>query len=510
MRVDVDASFVHLVYPFSHDADHFMDRMTAFDQADHQGRNRSLPVWREAKFPQDDLLSHVARYLNPPEDRVPTARLWTLDSTQLDAYGLAGKADWCLLLSKQRIAFRVGPQRNPQLAVQLALFQDGVGFLTVRADPVSPDLADWLTFAHYSRFVRGQRNVQVELSQRVGDPATGSQRVEPFFPEEAGGTAAHPDGRGQLVEILEALLMTGCLEGEHTPWWREIFIPGHVLPFVGLFAEDVDRENAPELLYRLRNFFHADQEIFPTKEDLQIDHPSLLPYAEGQWFIFSLDGGAFLACDAPENPFFRENLPEHLRTSYFLIFMLALHQRFALMMLSEQVAEHWLDCGSKPCETERELVFRRIRDTLFSFTARAYLSQVMQREHHHRCYRKWLDVFQITELFQEVRGEVQDMHDFLMMQSAEERRVFERNERERLEAQAELEAAREKAAEQRATHLEQLLTAIAAILGVPALALTYLQVIEETSCSIAGVVTAASMALGGLAYLLVRHLVNRK
>ena len=118
MRVDVDASFVHLVYPFSHDADHFMDRMTAFDQADHQGRNRSLPVWREAKFPQDDLLSHVARYLNPPEDRVPTARLWTLDSTQLDAYGLAGKAD---AATKKR--------RSPP---------PDFGFGSIRADEVLP------------------------------------------------------------------------------------------------------------------------------------------------------------------------------------------------------------------------------------------------------------------------------------------------------------------------------------------------------------------------------------
>jgi hypothetical protein len=40
----------------------------------------------------------------------------------------------------------------------------------------------------------------------------------------------------------------------------------------------------------------------------------------------------------------------------------------------------------------------------------------MQREHHHRCYRQWHQVFQIEELYQEVNDEVRDMYEYTLMQ----------------------------------------------------------------------------------------------
>lgn len=509
MSVNVEASFVYLVYPFVFDAGRFLDRVAAIENAESPGRNRALRIWREDRFPEDDLLSQVANYLNPADARIPTARLWRLDATQQDAYGVCGKADWCLVHPKQASSFRVGPKQGSGFAGQLALFQDGVGFLTLRADPDTSELNVWLNYLHYSRFVRGQRKVHIELRQRVMDAETQISSARPFFPEGAGGVASHPDGSGQLAEILAALLMTGSFASESRPWWREIFVPGQVIPFAALFVEEVSKDGVPELLYRLRSFFHADQEIHPTHEDLQTNNPFLLPYAEGQWFIFSLEGGAFLAFDAPDTTFFRKTLPQHLQASYFLLFLLALHQRFALMSLSQEVAEHWLGCRDNQFQPSREAVFRRIRDSLLSFTARAHFFQVMQREHHHRCYRKWLEVFQIADMFQEVRSEVQDMHDFLAIQQAEERLSLEREEQKHLEEQAKLEAARERAAERRASNLEQLLTGIAAVLGIPTIALTFIQAIGGTDFTSAIAVTLASMAVGAFLYVGIRRFVNQ-
>ena len=112
-------------------------------------------------------------------------------------------------------------------------------------------------------------------------------------------------------------------------------------------------------------------------------------------------------------------------------------------------------------------------------------------------------------MFQEVRSEVQDMHDFLAIQQAEERLSLEREEQKLLEEQAKLEAARERAAERRASNLEQLLTGIAAVLGIPTIALTFIQAIGGTDFTSAIAVTLASMAVGAFLYVGIRRFVNQ-
>jgi hypothetical protein len=142
----------------------------------------------------------------------------------------------------------------------------------------------------------------------------------------------------------------------------------------------------------------------------------LLPYADDQWFVFSLEGGAFVAFDAPKNDFFRINLPTHLKNQYFLLFLLTLHQRFALTRLSHEVSEHWLRVN----EADRMPYFERIRSSLMEFTARGYFIQVVQRENHHRFYRKWQEVLQVERLYQEVNDEVREMYNDLLLQRSEE------------------------------------------------------------------------------------------
>jgi hypothetical protein len=113
----------------------------------------------------------------------------------------------------------------------------------------------------------------------------------------------------------------------------------------------------------------------------------------------------------------QKTLPSHLRDQYFLLFLLALHQRLALTSLSEQVARHWLPtkvgyAGHK----EREQAFGRIRDTLLVLVARGRFTQVMQREHHHRAYGRWRATFEIDDLYRDVSEEVREMHAFLLEQ----------------------------------------------------------------------------------------------
>ncbi len=408
MVVDAEISLVQFVYPFLFEAKTLERRKEAVSKAQWKGRDSFLPVWQKGRFPREDLLAHVERYLNPPEDTTPTALLWTMDNNALQSpSGLGGSANWFLTLHRKEIPFQLTD-------VQLSLFRVGVGFLTVSAKPESQEIADWLDFLHYFRFIRGQRGVGLRMERR-----TGKDQVSPFFPQPAGGTEKHPDGKGQFSEIVSAILNTAKIEGDkkEAEWWQEVFVPGQLIPFATLYVDgqDLTEREIAELLYRVRNFFPSERVIQPAPEDLRLDHPSLLAYAERMWFVFSLEGGAFVAINAPETDFFRRELPIHLRREYFLLFLLTLHQRFTLMSLSQQVSEHWL----RGNEEERIQAFERIRDALLEFTARGYFSQAMQREHHHRVYRRWQEVFQLERLYQEVRDEVREMHEFLQMRQSQ-------------------------------------------------------------------------------------------
>jgi hypothetical protein len=423
---DQNGSFIYFVYPFIFETTNFPTLKTAISQVTIPSK-QNQPLWESQSFPKDDLLFHVANYLNPTENHPPTASLWKLNEAARDILGF--RAQWKLNTPIAEIPFNFGEAGEGNKVIQLALFQIGVGFLTIRTQPDSNKINDWLNFLHYFRFLRGQQGTHVSAEKRNFDKATQKTETELFFPEIAGGNARYQTGKVCFGEIVTSLLKKSALSSNSQPdspsqqWWSEIFVPGQMLPFTALFADNLPAEETQNLLYKLQNLFHAKQGNNPAPEDIESNNPAWLPYANRQWFIFSLEGGSFLAADAPQTEFFRKTLPSHLRDQYFLLFLIALHQRFTLMMLSSKVALNWLPntnnsnkYNNKYNNRQREQVFEEIRNQLLVFTARGYFTQVMQREHHHRCYRQWHQVFQIEQLYQEVNDEVRDMYEYALMQ----------------------------------------------------------------------------------------------
>jgi hypothetical protein len=411
------ASVLRFVYPFTFAREALAEHALAADRAEWSSNGRALKLWRPQRFSVEDLLRHVAAYLNPPGDRPPTARLWRLEQSALSAAaGLGGGlehplATWTLKARRKHIPFLIA-------GVELAMFRDGVGVLCISARPVSDALGDWLDFLHHFRFIAGQREVGISADRAPSDQTGGQGDKVAFFPEPAGGLKEHPDGKGCLGDLLAGLLASAAIAPANGPWWDEVFVPGMLLPFGSLFVDDVGPDAVPTLLYRMRNFYHSDQEIHPNAADLAPDHASLLPYAEQQWFFFSLNGGGFLACNPPDTQFFKNTLPGHLSEHYYLLFLLAVEQRFMLTMLSQEVAENWVGNDTADYES-RAAAFTRIRDALLAFTAQGYFPQVMQQEHHHRCYVEWEKTFQIDWLHQEVSSMVREMHSVLDMRQRE-------------------------------------------------------------------------------------------
>ena len=478
MKIDEKASFVHFVYPVLFEPLKFDRHVGAVKTAVWGSGEKASLVWDSQEFPKEDLLSHVANYLNPRDEHAaPTARMWELNHELLQShvFGIGNKADWVMTSPQGEIPFRIE-------GIWLTLFRVGVGFMTVRANPLSGELNAWYDFLHSFRFIQGQRRVGVRGQRRTGfDKETKKPTVSPFFPHPAGGVETHPEGTGTLGEVIDALLRTGATSRDGSVWWREVFVPGQLLPFVSLYVDGQPPEKDPLVLYKVRNFFSSRQESAPSHSDLQPDHPTLLPYADRQWFVATLEGGGFVACDAPRTDFFRTQMPDHLAKPYFLLFLLTLQQRFALMMFSEEVSQHWLVAEEEGRDQKREAAFEHIRDLLLLFTARGLFTQVMQREHHHRCYEKWQQIFQVERLYQEVSDEVREMYNVVQLKRAERLQKLQEEEAERTKK------------------LEERISMLGILIGVPAIILSFLGVNLQNFTNPEGIsiVTALLIVIGG-------------
>jgi hypothetical protein len=411
VTIDVHPSFLYFIYPFSFEVRSFEERINCIEN--HQFPGQKFKTWKPQKLGTDDWLVHVADYLNPNKEsqQTPTAQFWELNNALDSTLGFQD-VEWQLITPQGPIQFGFGEKPGQgRRSAQLALFKVGVGFLSLRVQPLSPDSKDWFNFLHYFRFMRGQRRTELQAQKVKWNPQLKKKELDIFFPEVAGGNVVYT-GTLTIGLLIETLLEAG--ETYHIePWWEEIFVCGQLIPFAVIFAQGLTEKTIPLMLYNLQNFFHEGQGKYPSAQDLDRACQPWLPYIERMWWIFTLEGGVFLSANAPDEKFFRETLPNHIRDLYFLLFRLVLHQRFTLMMLSHWVAQRWV-MGAN--HRDRIYIFEEIRDLLLLFTARGYFSQVVQREHPHRYYCKWQEVFQLEQLYAEVGDEVRDLHDYVQTQ----------------------------------------------------------------------------------------------
>lgn len=132
-------------------------------------------------------------------------------------------------------------------------------------------------------------------------------------------------------------------------------------------------------------------------------------------------------------------------------------------MLSIEVAWHGLIEKVSTNSDQGSDTFETIRARLLCFTARGYFSQVVQREHHHRCYRRWQKVFLLDQLFREVSEEIQEMHNYVLMKRTEQLEKLAEQQQERI----------------------NLLNWIVGLFAIPALTLTFAQTANDAGWNIA-------------------------
>jgi len=405
---------------------------------------------------QLEVLPHIRRQLDAGA-KTATVVAWQLGQTTIDQnFGSASRTVW-------RLLHKDHGRRSPTTwqcdftveGATLALFNDGIGFLSLRLRPHSTEPRDWCDFLHHFRYGVG-RGVGVEVTRRSGPgPAV------PWRPPLLAPVAAEPL---EPYGLVTAVLATFRPE-EY--WWKHVFVPCRLIPYYGLLMEGTSPDQDASFLARLRKLFASRQNYTPAPESLSPSHRSLVPYASRCWHLMTLEGGGFVGRDVPDDGFYRGQLSRHLQDQYWLAFLLAMHSRFALLTLSADVAEHWpRQCGLE-ARVARAAVFEQLRDGLLEYTARSHFSQVFQRENPHAAHRRWVEICEIDALYREVRDEVAELHADL---AARQQATLAEQARQAA-AQAERQQQEQK---EQAERLQRLVAAFGIILGGPTLVMGFL------------------------------------
>ncbi len=387
-------SFTHFIYPFQFDAESFADRVHAVESAHWQRTQGPTHVWQTARLPKEDMLAYVADNVNPRDGVSAIGRFWKLS----DAWHIAiSSADWQLETPRGKIPFQLAGGKKSSHSAALALFHNGVGLLTVRAQPRTGQLAEWLNFQHSFRFLGGRREVfaRAEATGEAHAFLQNSRRKQEL------DTSGDKDAHVSFDDVLESLLGSAAIEGETISWWREVFIPGRLLPFAAFFVDGVPEQEQPQVLYRARRLFYFDQKgVRPSPSDLSTDNPSLLPYSAKQWFVVGREGACFVAFDAPDVEFTRSELPAHLAGIYLFCYLFALHQRFGLLKLIEALTKSRLPANQADPEPQESMA--KILESFLAFSACSYFSEIAQSDNHHRYFQACRRALQVEQLYEEL------------------------------------------------------------------------------------------------------------
>lgn len=391
-------SSLRFVLPVRFREGSYAERCRRAESAALPGRQQVL--WRPFALPVDDVMPHVRRYLNTEGGDASTATLLTADTNELRWLTGGDGAVWTLLLSRNRRRdFRI-------TGAHLMLFRLDIAFLVIDVEPGTDSAADWFDLLHYGRFFTGNRARTVDLV--CGRTPAGRAALRVLAPTAEEGQESAVNGGKLHVRLpstgalVDALLATTLPSDEDSTSVQQLNTPGQMLAYPVFFLDAPD-DARTSLLTRVVGSHHADRAL-RTDSSLALEE-AVLPYGERSWLFTSTEGAGFVAVVSPEaaTQFTQQVLPAHLRTEYFVAYLLAAFQRYALLRLSEEVAEGAL-------VPERRFATTQAR--VLEFMGRAMFAQVTHSPHHQAWYRHVQQVHQVAQLHQEVRDEVQAFQDF--------------------------------------------------------------------------------------------------
>ncbi len=376
-----------------------------------------IPLWVESPFQDselDNMLPYVKRYMLWPQNQ----RRFRIHNDILQLFD-----------DMQTTSMKQDSPSFHMSSIELYLFFNGVGFITIEIEPNWSRPADisveWIENinADLASLLRGkpmrQRNPKYHLSAfcssgnllplMCGEPGTMRDWIHHLLSplaEHLGNDCWQPMC-DTFLPVYGAVLLrrSEVLSASEPNKWDHSF-----------------REFALSHLIVLRKTLPSNNGNRFARQTFEDSQYNYMPY-HNVIHTQSLEGGFVLAYDTDVQHFSGRNSAAMLsfRTNYFYMMLLALHQRMSILRYAMKAAE-----ASTLSNHAKEL--RGLREQIYDFTARCYFSQASFSEERDQLYRRWQRAFHIMQMYNELKEEVHDIDGYLAKVAKERELETKENE----------------------------------------------------------------------------------
>lgn len=425
-------NFTYIIVPFAY-LETYQDAVKkCAGQSDSPAADIDKPHWQKEVFKTERLFEYIDSLVWPDENYQGSIGSFLRLTSEGRTFYPLPKADqliYCHLKNNDLYLYLED--------VDIFLFETNVGFLSYRFRYHACHGIDDIIAGNYNlkKFIQEKRPLRFQ--NRPDDNAAG-ENPEWIYLDMA---------RASIKMVSQFDIVT-YFESDAKPA-LVASKPSFALVYTGVSLDKSFRgyhdfsQRLMKILFELRRAFKETYKPAPIEYDPD-SHPELLQlFANSYWGIAheGLANVIHLVDDEKANIYFKDNYPYGLKQVYYYLYMLVLHQRYALLYLSIQAAKIPPAIEDKPSldETrEQESLLMDLRKKMAFYVLRTAFRQVSNNSHHNRLYEKIRECLGIESLMEEIRWELQAIS--ALEQEVQASYRIHKERADRLQRQEELEA----------------------------------------------------------------------
>jgi hypothetical protein len=304
--------------------------------------------------------------------------------------------------------------------VSLYLFQSGIGYLImeVKTENASPfELADLNYALHYFEHQSAEIGFSEFVLHEKAMPGfqtkvSAGTQTEPALPIifmqlkqfEISGNTVLPSGQIDFGKIF-----TGILDfAVFPPNAYKPLLNKNFLVFTYLCLNDEEGKDHSQIIFQLRKVIKDS--YLPHQDDLSGKNGGVINTYKNIIFGVSLEGAVIFVEDNG-HPFFRQFI-ENVRKGYFLIYLLALHNRLALLNFGIELGNAIPNRGIS-LDREFSSGIHKIRNKTISFYMNAYFGQLTNNTVYERVYTFYHENFHTGSLMEEIKKKTWELDEMI-------------------------------------------------------------------------------------------------
>lgn len=429
------AHMTHLIIPFAFD----MEPQKAIDMfLQAKTVQASARIWAEETVKNERMFGHINHLIGPGQGHPQSIG-------QCLSLQPAGRDHYQIPAEKEPLQFAIKSERGKRNIlvtfgeINLFFFETRVGFLDLNVSYSADADIDEIITANYAL-----KKMSISTLRRA-------------------------DGQElRVAEICTRLLNNAdrkesiAFDAAYFEYLQDKRNPSHAHVYSALFLErdlmmngDEKREDwqseLMEILFRLRRSFKESYKPAAVEFDPH-ENPQILQLFENSYWGISQEGLAnvvYLTGDPVTNSFFdtdaaarnKKNAAKYyplLNSTYLYIYIISLHQRYALINLANLAADLPGDYRRIKPESGEDAVSAKpglaiaLQEQIAFFKLRALFCQLGNNDHHNRLYNRICSILGIRELLDELEQETSAIK--ALMDNIEIKQRWEESEAKREKA----------------------------------------------------------------------------